>query len=248
MNDELDTALAHLKAARKVVVFTGAGVSAESGIPTFREALTGLWARYRPEELASPEAFQEDPQRVWDWYAWRRQLCLDVAPNAAHHAITALKDVVPELVLISQNVDGLHQRAGSANVLELHGSIHRIRCFACGQPGGDWPDPVDEVPVCRCGGLMRPTIVWFGESLPADVLAQAEQAALDADVMLSVGTSSLVYPAAELPYTAKRQGAFLIEVNPQPTPLSPVADVCLQGLAGTWLPRIVEALSARGNA
>ncbi|WP_462379302.1 SIR2 family NAD-dependent protein deacylase [Pseudomonas sp. Marseille-QA0892] len=242
MTNRLEAIVERVRAAQSIVVFTGAGVSAESGIPTFREAQTGLWARFSPEELASPGAFREDPQRVWDWYAWRRQLCLEVEPNAGHRAVAALADRVQAFTLITQNVDGLHQRAGNKDVLELHGNIHGLRCFACGRPGGGWPEPPGEIVACDCGGLMRPTIVWFGESLPVNVLQQAEEAALQAEVLISVGTSSQVYPAAELPFIAKRHGAYIIEVNPHETPLSRTADACLQGPAGEWLPALVRAL------
>lgn len=242
MTDRLDPIVERLRAAQSIVVFTGAGISAESGIPTFREAQTGLWARFSPEQLASPGAFREDPQRVWDWYAWRRQLCLEAEPNAGHQAVSALAVRTQAFTLITQNVDGLHQRAGNTDALELHGSIHGLRCFECERPGGNWPEPPGQVVTCECGGLMRPTIVWFGESLPVDVLQRAEAAASQAEVFISVGTSSQVYPAAELPFVAKRNGAYVIEVNPHETPLSRTADVCLQGAAGEWLPALVRAL------
>lgn len=232
-----------LRQARRVVFFTGAGVSAESGIPTFREAQTGLWARFRPEELASPEAFRENPQRVWDWYAWRRSACLAARPNPAHHAIAALQRQWPDSVLITQNVDGLHRRAGSVEPLELHGTLHRLACFACGRDAGDWPEnPPPSVPRCACGGLLRPAVVWFGEALPAATLQRAVEASEAADLFVSIGTSAQVYPAAELPLLARRQGAWLVEVNPQPTPLSALADLCLHGAAGEVLPALVASL------
>ncbi|WP_044874782.1 NAD-dependent deacylase [Pseudomonas sp. LFM046] len=227
-----DDLIRHLQQVRHLVIFTGAGVSAESGIPTFRDAQTGLWAKYRPEQLASPEGFHADPQTVWDWYAWRREKCLAAEPNAAHLAIAELERRLPRVTLITQNVDGLHQRAGSSAPLELHGNIHHLKCFACRRDGGDWPDDVRTIPRCRCGGRMRPAVVWFGESLPETVLGAAAEASQHTDLFLSIGTSSLVYPAAELPFLAKRHGAFVVEINPQPTPLSARADLCLQGAAG----------------
>ncbi|MDH4562457.1 NAD-dependent deacylase [Pseudomonas sp. BN411] len=227
-----DDLVSRLRNTRHLVIFTGAGVSAESGIPTFRDAQTGLWAKYRPEELASPEGFRADPQTVWDWYAWRRERCLAVQPNPAHLAIAALEQRLSKVTLITQNVDGLHQRAGSTAPLELHGNIHRLKCFKCRRDGGDWPEDVRTIPRCECGGLLRPAVVWFGESLPEAVLEAAAEASQDADLFLSIGTSSLVYPAAELPFLAKRHGAYLVEINPQPTPLSARADLCLQGAAG----------------
>ncbi|MDH4565689.1 NAD-dependent deacylase [Pseudomonas sp. BN414] len=227
-----DDLVSRLRNSRHLLIFTGAGVSAESGIPTFRDAQTGLWAKYRPEELASPEGFQADPQTVWDWYAWRRERCLAVPPNPAHQAIAELQRRLPKVTLITQNVDGLHQRAGSSAPLELHGTIHRLKCFKCQRDGGNWPEDVRRIPRCECGGLLRPAVVWFGESLPEAVLEAAAEASQDADLFLSIGTSSLVYPAAELPFLAKRHGAYLVEINPQPTPLSARADLCLQGAAG----------------
>lgn len=235
-----------LRTARRVLVLTGAGISAESGIPTFRDAQTGLWARYRAEDLATPEAFQRDPALVWRWYAWRRERVLAAQPNAGHVALVELAARVPSLTLVTQNVDGLHQRAGSRNVIELHGSIHHLhrvdgdrqhdRC--------DWPDPAgDEPPRGSDGVLLRPSVVWFGENLPESALAQATAAAEQADVVLSIGTSALVYPAAELPLLAQRAGAFVVEVNPSPTPLSSRFDLCLCGPAGTVLPQIVAALA-----
>lgn len=231
-----------LARSQRLVIFTGAGVSAESGIPTSREAQTGLWARYSPEQLASPDGFRADPQLVWDWYAWRRQRCLEAQPNPAHRAIATLQQRLPGTELITQNVDGLHARAGSTGLLELHGNIHQLHCFRCGAKGGEWPDEAGPVPRCACGGLLRPSVVWFGENLPAPVLAKAVQASEAADLFLSIGTSSLVYPAAELPYLARHQGAYLVEINPQPTPLSAHADLCLHGPAGEVLPALLASL------
>jgi NAD-dependent deacetylase len=232
--------LAALRGARSVAVLTGAGISAESGIPTFRDAQTGLWARFRPEELATPAAFQRDPQLVWDWYEWRRGLVSAAVPNAGHRALARLQSLVPRFALVTQNVDGLHQCAGSSGVIELHGNIHRNKCFAEGIAVSAWPETGARPPRCpHCGGPLRPDVVWFGEALPPDALARAEAAARDCDVFLSVGTSAAVFPAAQLPVTALKSGACVIEVNRDPTPLTPVATFGLQGPAGEILPRLL---------
>jgi len=211
-----------LRSARHVVVFTGAGVSAESGIPTFRDALTGLWERFDPGELATADAFRRDPALVWGWYEWRRMKVLQARPNPAHMAIAELAGHVPQLTLITQNVDDLHERAGSREVIHLHGSLHRPRCFACArEPAEPLPAPDEpeagrrlEPPRCRhCGGRLRPGVVWFGESLPGDALRAAFAAARACDLLLSVGTSGVVYPAAEVPHLARAAGATLVQVN-----------------------------------
>lgn len=229
--------------ARRIVVLTGAGISAESGIPTFRDQLTGLWARFRPEDLATPEAFLADPKLVWDWYAWRRAKVADVKPNAGHAALADLARR-KSVTLVTQNVDGLHQQAGSDDVIELHGNIRRVRCFERGHPAGRWEDAAG-VPSCaQCGSLLRPDVVWFGESLPAAALERAITLAGECDVFLSVGTSSVVEPAATLPVLARQAGALVIEVNPEATPLTRLADFSLRGPAGVVLPRIVQGLPA----
>ena len=224
-------------------MLTGAGISAESGIPTFRDALTGLWASFRPEELATLEAFERDPAFVWKWYEWRRALIREARPNAGHLALVQLARRVPRLTLVTQNVDGLHQRAGSAGVIEYHGNILRDRCMVEQVVAERSRDVGGELPRCAsCGGLLRPDVVWFGEMIPHDALLMADEAAGDCDVFLSVGTSSLVYPAAGLAESARRRGASLIEVNPNPTDLSSSADVALRGDAGAVLPALVHAL------
>ncbi len=231
--------------AASVMVLTGAGISAESGIATFRDAQTGLWARYRAEDLATPEAFRRDPGLVWRWYAWRRGRVLATEPNPGHLALARLADKVRAFTLVTQNVDGLHQRAGSREVLELHGSIHRLHAFD-GDPArhSDWPDPPGDEPARDdTGRQLRPGVVWFGEDLPAPVLAAATEAARSADVLLSVGTSALVWPAAELPLLARRNGAFVVEINPAATASSAYFDLCLRGRAGAVLSAIVAALS-----
>src|SRR5690554_878661 len=235
--------IARLRRAQRVVVMTGAGISAESGIPTFRDAQAGLWAQFKPEELASEAGFRANPERVWQWYAWRRQQVLKTSPNPGHYALAQLQQRLPHLTLITQNVDGLHQAAGSTEVIELHGCIHRVRCLDqdCGEM--DWPEETRTVPKHSCGSLMRPAVVWFGEYLPEQALADAVDAVEHCDLMFSIGTSSLVYPAAELPLLAQRNGATVVEINPNPTPLSAKADFVLTGAAGQVLPALVNAFS-----
>ncbi|HKO87694.1 MAG TPA: NAD-dependent deacylase [Burkholderiales bacterium] len=243
MSSQIAAIVELLASARSVAVLTGSGVSAESGIPTFRDAQTGLWARFRPEELATPEAFQRNPRLVWEWYDSRRQTVRAAQPNAGHQALAALQRRFSSFTLITQNVDGLHQRAGSQDVLELHGNILRSKCFKENIVRDVDDSDADVPPRCtRCGALMRPDVVWFGEALPTEALKLAMHAAQHCDVFLSIGTSALVYPAAELPHTALAAGAKLVEINRDPTPLSAHAHQSLQGKAGDILPRIVEAL------
>jgi NAD-dependent deacetylase len=236
-----------------VVVSTGAGMSRESGIPTFRDAQEGLWARFNPEELATERGFREAPARVWGWYAYRRQRILRCAPHAGHFALVELERRVPELTVVTQNIDGLHHAAGSQEVIELHGSIRRIKCLDRGHPfAGELPEPPEvaeegeiEPPLCpACGSPLRPDVVWFGELLPAEATERAWDLARTSDVMLVVGTSGMVWPAAELPFIAARAGARIIEVNPVRSEITRVADVFLEGTAGEVLPPLVEALDA----
>lgn len=230
-----------LRSARSVVVLTGAGISAESGVPTFRDAQTGLWARYNPEELATPEAFQRNPKLVWDWYAWRRDLVSKAEPNPGHRALAALEQRLANFTLITQNVDGLHRLAGSRQVLELHGNLFQTKCSNEGLAVESWEESGDGPPRCsRCGAWLRPDVVWFGEPLPGDLLAEAAAAAVGCELFFSIGTSSLVYPAAELPFTAQANGATLVEVNPQITPLSSHASFSLRGPAGEVLPKLLD--------
>jgi NAD-dependent protein deacetylase/lipoamidase len=232
-----------LRDSSRTVVLTGSGISAESGVPTFREAQTGLWERFDPQELATPEAFARDPRLVWDWYAWRRKLVAEARPNPGHLAIAEMQHLVQSLTLVTQNVDGLHQRAGSRDVIELHGNIRRTKCPVEGTTVDNY-DESESPPLCpSCGAPLRPDVVWFGEMLPAEAIEAASEAALGADVFLSVGTSSLVYPAAGLPFEAVENGATLVEVNPETTPLTPRADYTLHGPAGDVLPRLVRELS-----
>ena len=232
--------VARLRAARRVAVLTGAGISAESGVPTFREAQTGLWARYNPEELATPEAFRRNPRLVWEWYAWRQERVRQAEPNPGHLALVDLERRIAEFALITQNVDGLHRRAGSRQVLELHGNLFHVKCFDEDRPVENWPASEEIPPRCpRCGALLRPDVVWFGEMLPASVLRAAEQATANAEAFFSIGTSALVYPAAELPFAALRAGATVVEINPQPTPLSPHVTFSLNGPSGAVLPELM---------
>lgn len=237
--------------AAHVVVFTGAGVSAESGIPTFRDALTGLWERFDPEALATPDAFRRNPALVWGWYEWRRMQVMRAQPNAAHRAIAELEERAGRFTLITQNVDDLHDRAGSRSPLRLHGSLFAPRCFDCDEPAALAPEIPEEPeagrslapPRCaRCGGLVRPGVVWFGEALPEAAIARAFEAAQSCDVLLSVGTSSLVHPAAQVPFVAKQAGARVIQVNPNPTALDEIADINLRAPAATALPTLVASL------
>ncbi len=228
--------------ARSIAVLTGAGVSAESGVPTFRDAQTGLWAQFDPLKLATPEAFRRDPKLVWDWYAWRRKLVAKAEPNAGHRALVAIEDRIADFVLITQNVDGLHRRAGSRNVVELHGNIARVKCSREHTIVEHWTEAGDAVPCCAaCGALLRPDVVWFEETLPADALRAAEDAARRCQILLVIGTSAEVYPAAALPDYAKASGAAMVEINPHPTPLSAVADYVLRAPAGVALPALVAA-------
>jgi len=227
--------------AERVAVLTGAGISHESGVPTFRGP-GGLWRQYRPEDLATPEAFARDPRLVWEWYDWRRSLVAQAAPNAGHRALVELEQRAREFTLITQNVDGLHDRAGSRRLLKLHGDLWTLRCLGCGAEREDRAVPLAELPPrCPCGGLLRPGVVWFGEPLPAEVLRVAMEAAAQAQVFLVVGTSAVVQPAASLPLVARRAGARVIEINAEPTPLSDVVDASFLGKSGELLPRLVEA-------
>ncbi len=230
-----------IRRARRVVALTGAGISAESGVPTFRDAQTGLWARFKPEELATPEAFRRNPKLVWEWYAWRRQLVAQVEPNAGHRALVELEHRVPEFTLVTQNVDGLHQRAGSRDVIELHGNIARTKCFDEDTLVDEWVDTGEIPPRCpRCGGWLRPDVVWFNEMLPERAIERAIAASRVCDVFLSIGTSALVHPAASLPFEALEQGATVIEINPEETPLTGHAHFRLAGPAGMILPALLR--------
>jgi NAD-dependent deacetylase len=226
-----------LRAARRVCVLTGAGVSAESGVPTFR-GRDGVWEKYDPSELATVKGFERDPAKVWEWYRLRQRVIAASQPNAAHRVISAMEQRYPSFMVLTQNVDGLHQRAGSSSVVELHGSIWRTRCSREGIVA-PVSSPIEDIPpVCRCGALLRPDVTWFGEALDRAALESAVDAAQRADAMFVVGTSSAVYPAAALPELTKQAGGAVIEVNLQPTPLSALADASLLGDAGVLLQSI----------
>jgi len=225
------------------VALTGAGVSQESGLRTFRDAQTGLWAQYKPEDLASPQAYSRDPKLVWDWYAWRREAVKSVRPNPGHDALVEIEKRVSDFMLVTQNVDGLHRMAGSQHVIELHGNIQRVRCSECRTFAEIWGDDTESVPVCtECGGLLRPDVVWFGESLPRDQLEAAVEASRSCNVFLSIGTSGVVQPAASLAHAAHNRGAVVVEVNLEPTPLTPKVDYFLQGKSGEVLPKLVKSV------
>jgi len=232
-----------LRRTSKLVALTGAGVSQESGLRTFRDAQTGLWAQYKPEDLASPEAFARDPKLIWDWYTWRREAVKGVRPNAGHYALVEMEKHAPEFTLITQNVDGLHRMAGSQNVLELHGNLQRVRCAECSTVAETWDDDSESVPTCGvCGGLLRPDVVWFGESLPHEQLEAAVEATRSCDVFFSIGTSGVVQPAASLAGAARSLGAIVVEINAGPTPLTSNADFFFQGKSGEILPVLVKTV------
>ena len=226
--------------AHSLTVLTGAGVSAESGIPTFRGA-AGLWRQFRAEDLATQQAFARDPQLVWEWYDWRRDLIAKAEPNPGHHAIAALERAAQRFTLITQNVDGLHDLAGSRNILKVHGDIWEVRCLDCGASHVDRRAPLPQLPPrCpKCNGIERPAVVWFGESLPQDVWFQAEKAAREAEVFLIAGTSAQVYPAAGLAIMAKRAGAVIVEVNIDESGVTSIADYVLREPSGKILPQLL---------
>lgn len=234
--------------AREGVVLTGAGISAESGVPTFR-GKEGLWGKFKPEELATMEAFMANPKIVWEWYNWRRELMGKVIPNPGHFALTELGNWFESYTVVTQNVDGLHRAAGSQRVLELHGNIYRNKCSECEQLTADnlEIDPA-HIPTCtRCGGRIRPDVVWFGELLPEAAIEEAFAASERADIFFSVGTSALVHPAASLPVIAKRRGAVLVEINPEETPLTGLADFSFRARSGELLPELIEMLRRKGG-
>jgi NAD-dependent deacetylase len=235
----VDQARQWFESASSVVVLTGAGISAESGVPTFRGP-GGLWKQFRAEDLATPEAFERDPRLVWEWYDSRRTALAGVQPNAGHLALAELERRKPRFTLATQNVDGLHDRAGSRNVVKLHGDIWTMRCLRCGCERRDERTPLPELPPrCDCGGLLRPGVVWFGESLPRGAWERAEEATREADLLLVVGTSATVYPAAGLVPLAISSGARVIECNMEETPFSSAVDRSFRGPAGELLPQLV---------
>ncbi len=242
---------AALHRAKSVVVLTGAGMSAESGVPTFREASSGLWAKYDPMTLATPEAFAKDPLLVWNWYLHRRRQMDQTQPNAGHYAVAALERIVPKLVVVTQNVDGLHSRAGSTEVLELHGSLYKTKRFQDGEPVAyPWPENLENfeftqetLPRCvATGDLLRPDIVWFGEALNTAIIDKAFSAVRSCDLAIVIGTSGVVYPAAHLPVEALQSGSYVIEINPQPTPFSPRVHAYFEHASGQIMPELVQVL------
>jgi len=237
-----DDLIRFLRKAERVAALTGAGVSQESGLRTFRDAQTGLWSQYKPTELASPEAYERDPKLVWDWYAMRREKVREVEPNPGHYALVDMARHIPDFSLITQNVDNLHRKAGSPRVIELHGNLQRVRCSSCGQQVETWNEADEDVPRCEaCGGLLRPDVVWFGESLPRAELESAVEAARTCHVFFSIGTSGLVQPAASLAYAARNRGALVVEINAEPTPLTAKVDFAVLGKSGEILPALVGA-------
>jgi len=241
--------LEQLLKAQQIMVLTGAGMSAESGIPTFRDAQTGMWAQFKPEELATPEAFRDNPGRVWRWYEERRKNVRAAQPHGGHYALVRMDSLLPDLTVVTQNVDGLHQMAGSRGVVELHGNIKRSKCSVTHRPiSGEWlKDSEGEPPPSPYvrNGLARPDVVWFGEVLSQDAIDKATAAALHCDFCFSVGTTSLVHPAADLPLIALQNGAPLVEINPHETPLSSHAGQCIRAPASQALAAIVEQLATR---
>ena len=241
---KLEAAKLALRKARRVAVLTGAGISSDSGLATFREPQTGLWARFKPEDLANANAFANDPALIWDWYLWRLALCREAVPNAGHLALVGLEQR-SDSTLVTQNVDGLHQRAGSANPIELHGNLSRGRCTACRNVqilSAQLLEYVTQIPPrCKgCGAMLRPDVVWFGEDLPRLALATAKAAFTACDVAVVIGTSGLVQPAAGLARVAKRNRAVVIEINPLETALSGLADYALRGPSSVLLPALLE--------
>lgn len=228
-----------LSESEKIVFFTGAGISAESGIPTFR-GKDGIWNKLKPEELANFNAFMRNPQMVWEWYNHRKKIIHESKPNAGHIAIAEFEKYFDEVTVVTQNIDNLHRRAGSNKIYELHGNIERNYCINCRTFYNEELDFSEGVPKCKCGGLIRPDVVWFGEFLPADQLESSEKAAINSDIFFVVGTSAVVYPAAGLVYTAKRAGSYIVEVNIEETEVSSIADISFFGEAGKVLPEILE--------
>jgi len=251
MAEKLDTGplIEVLQEASRVVVLTGAGISAESGIPTFRGE-EGLWKKYRPEELATPAAFSQDPKFVWEWYDWRRGIIGQKEPNPGHKVIARWEETFPTVSLITQNIDGLHQKSGSKNIWELHGNIWKLRCTEEGTITENYETPLKEIPpLCpNCGALLRPHVVWFGESLSPTILQKSLQLSSECDVMFVIGTSAVVQPAASLPFEASEAGAKIVEINLDPTPLSLYADFSIRGKSGEILPLIDGELNKISKA
>ncbi len=238
-----ESGIQKITAANHVAVLTGAGISAESGVPTFRGE-KGLWKKFRPEELANFDAFMRNPELVWEWYTFRKRVISSIDPNPGHYALAKMESKFTKFTLITQNVDGLHHRAGSQNILELHGNLMRNRCLKCETIVQSVELEFEgSIPKCECGGMLRPDVVWFGEMLPQHVIQAAFLAAETCDVFFSLGTSAVVHPAASLPMVAKQNGAYLIEINPDATPLTGITDETLHGHTGEILPEIWDQLT-----
>lgn len=244
MNDNLYSKpfLSLLKRCEKIMISTGAGISTESGIPSFR-GVDGLWKEYNPEDLATPEAFEKDPVKVWEWYDWRRQAIGTAEPNAGHRALVELEKLVPHFFLFTQNIDGLHQKAGNRAPYELHGNIWQARCTAEQKVIPFEETPLSRIPpVCDCGALLRPNVVWFGEALPLDILELGWMVARNCDAFFAIGTSGMVQPAASLAIMAREGGALVVEINTEPTYLTEIAHESFQGKSGIILPSLIQAL------
>ncbi len=242
LGSDLGIVKQHLANAQSITVLTGAGISADSGVPTFRGA-DGLWKNFRAEDLATPQAFERDPRLVWQWYNWRRELIATKQPNEAHKAIVELERRCQDFWLMTQNVDGLHRDAGSQKLSEIHGNIWKVRCTGCGLVDNNRDVPIAILPSClRCGSLLRPHIVWFGESLSPDDLDDCSRALKHCDVLLVIGTSGVVYPAAGFASVAKEAGAFVAEINLDPTPQAALVDIALQGHAKNVVPLLLEPI------
>ena len=249
-NDSMQQAADLIKNAKSIAVLTGAGVSKESGVPTFRDAMDGLWAKFDPQQLATPQAFKADPKLVWDWYEYRRGLVRGAKPNPGHVALAELEKRYLSLTIITQNVDDLHEQAGSKNIIHLHGNIAQSKCFnnCQGDPtlidlnSYTWDREQTPPPCPHCGAYVRPDVVWFGEMLPLAELDKAKTVSVNCDVMIVVGTSGLVTPAASMPEYARQAGAKIIEVNPDYSMITRIADIKLDGASGEMLPKVLEAL------
>jgi NAD-dependent deacetylase len=233
--------LEQLRKANVVSVLTGAGISAESGVPTFRDP-GGIWEKFRPEQLANFEAFMADPDFVWSWYQHRREIMRDVKPNPGHLALAEMENLFEEFYLITQNIDNLHNRAGNKNVTELHGNIERNYCIKCKKFYNEIDLQQKTVLKCKCGGLIRPDVVWFGEMLPYDALRFAEDCAMKSNVFFTIGTSAEVYPAALLPLMAGKSGAYVVEINTRPTAISSEVDMVIEGKSGEILKQLAETI------
>jgi NAD-dependent deacetylase len=242
----LSEVIKKLNSSKSVVFFTGAGVSAESGIPIFR-GKDGIWNKLKPEELANINAFLRNPDLVWEWYQHRRRIVEEARPNPAHLAIARMEMLLNNVIVVTQNIDNLHKRAGSKVVYELHGNIERNYCIKCHTYYNEKLDFSDQAPRCKCGGLIRPDVVWFGEFLPEDQFAAAEKAVWECDTFVVVGTSAIVFPAASLIYTAKKNNACIVEINIEPTEITTLADASIIGKAGEVLPEILAQLKKNGN-